>query len=130
MDTARSRHASAVSPFAMPPRSRRGLGASTPPTDSAGTPTAQRRSPTRDSKPHDDARNAASTTREDGAGGKGAPATYAARIALTSHAATSGPIIGLNAPPVASASASASRSNRSVSSLTTRPALASADSAK
>ena len=183
MDTARSRHASAVYPFAMPPRSRRGHG--TPsrcprpsvadtrapseeapaawfsreaswgrpspltrpqvsarrpqasagrPRTSAGRPRAplplvapagarsvQRRSPTRDNRCHDEARNAASTTREDGAGGKGLPATYAARIALTSHAATSGPIIGLNAPPVASASASASRSSRSVSSPTTRP---------
>ena len=211
MDTARSRHASAVYPFAMPPRSRRGHG--TPsrcprpsvadtrapseeapaawfsreaswgrpspltrpqvsarrpqasagrPRTSAGRPQASagrpqastgrpqasagrqqtstgrpraplplvapagarsvhRRSPTRDNRCHDEARNAASTTREDGAGGKGLPATYAARIALTSHAATSGPIIGLNAPPVASASASASRSSRSVSSPTTRP---------
>ena len=204
MDTARSRHASAVYPFAMPPRSRRGhgtpsrcprpsvadtrapseeapaawfsregsLGRPSPltrpraptgrpqasagrpqasagrpqastgrpqasagrPRTSAGRPRAplplvapagarsvQRRSPTRDNRCHDEARNAASTTREDGAGGKGLPATYAARIALTSHAATSGPIIGLNAPPVASASASASRSSRSVSSPTTRP---------
>ena len=211
MDTARSQHASAVYPFAMPPRSRRGhgtpsrcprpsvadtrapseeapaawfsregsLGCPSPltrpqvsagrprastgrpqastgrPQASAGRPQAstgrpqastgrprastgrpraplplvapagarsvQRRSPTRDNRCHDEARNAASTTREDGAGGKGLPATYAARIALTSHAATSGPIIGLNAPPVASASASASRSSRSVSSLTTRP---------
>ena len=204
MDTAKSRHASAVYPFAMPPRSRRGhgtpsrcprpsvadtrapseeapaawfsregsLGRPSPltrpraptgrpqastgrpqastgrpqasagrpqasagrPRTSAGRPRAplplvapagarsvQRRSPTRDNRCHDEARNAASTTREDGAGGKGLPATYAARIALTSHAATSGPIIGLNAPPVASASASASRSSRSVSSPTTRP---------
>ena len=129
MDTARSRHASAVYPFAMPPRSRRGLGTSAPPIDSAGRPTAQRRSPTRDNSPQDDARNTASTTQPDGAGGTGLPATYAARIALTSHAATSGPIIGLNAPPVASASASAPRSSRSVSSLTTRPRPASAESA-
>ena len=129
MATARSRHASAVYPFAIPPRSRLGLGASTPPADSPGTPLAQRRSPTRDSKPHDDARNAASTASAAGAGGKGAPATYAARIALTSQAATSGPISGLNAPPVASASASASRSRRSVSSLTTRPGPACAESA-
>ena len=204
MDTARSRHASAVYPFAMPPRSRRGhgtpsrcprpsvadtrapseeapaawfsregsLGCPSPltrpqastgrprasarrpqastsrPQASAGRPQAstgrprastgrpraplllvapagarsvQRRSPTRDNRCHDEARNAASTTPADGAGGKGLPATYAARIALTSHAATSGPIIGLNAPPVASASASASRSSRSVSSPTTRP---------
>ena len=42
-------------------------------------------------------------------------------MARTSHAATSGPTSGLNAPPVASASLSASRSSRSVSSLTTRP---------
>ena len=129
MATARSRHASAVYPFAMPPRSRRGLGTSTPPTHSAGVPITHRRSPTRDSKPHDDARNAASTASAAGAGGKGTPATYAARIALTSHAATSGPINGLNAPPVASASASASRSSRSVSSLTTRPGPATAESA-
>ncbi len=129
IETAKSRHASAVYPFAMPPRSRRGLGTSTPSTDSAGRPSAQRRSPTRDNSPQDDARNAASTARADGAGGKGLPATYAARIALISHAATSGPIIGLNAPPVASASASASRSSRSVSSLTTRPGPASAESA-
>ena len=126
IDTARSRHASAVYPFAIPPRSTRGLGTSIPPTDSPGTRTAQRRSPTRDSKSHDDARNAASTTQADGAGGKGLPATYAARIALTYQAATSGPIIGLNAPPVPSASANASRSNRSVSSETTRPGPASA----
>lgn len=132
MATARSRHASAVYPFAMPPRSRRGLGTSTPPTESTlspGTRSSHRRSPTRDSKPHDDARSAASTTRSEGAGGKGTPATYAARIALTSQAVTSGPISGLNAPPVASASASASRSSRSVSSLTTRPGPATADSA-
>ena len=226
MDTARSRHASAVYPFAMPPRSRRGHGtpsrgprpsvadtrappeeapaawfsreaswgrpspltrpqASTDrprasarrpqvsagrpqastgrpqastgrpqastgrpqasagrPRASAGRPRAplplvapagarsvQRRSPTRDNRCHDEAHNAASTTREDGAGGKGLPATYAARIALTSHAATSGPIIGLNAPPVASASASASRSSRSVSSPTTRPGPPPASSA-
>ncbi len=212
MDTARSRHASAVYPFAMPPRSRRGhgtpsrcprpsvadtrapseeapaawfsregsLGCPSPltrprasarrpqvsagrprastgrpqastgrpqasagrPQASAGRPRApmplvapagarsvQRRSPTRDNRCHDEARNAASTTREDGAGGKGLPATYAARIALTSHAATSGPIIGLNAPPVASASASASRSSWSVSSLTTRPGPPPASSA-
>ena len=128
MDTARSRHASAVYPFAIPPRSRRGLGASTSAAHSRGSPIVHRRSPTRDNKPHDDARNAASTTRADGAGGKGTPATYAARIALTSQAATSGPISGLNAPPVASASASASRSSRSVSSLTTRPGLACAES--
>ena len=44
-------------------------------------------------------------------------------MARTSHAATSGPTSGLNAPPVASASVSASRSSRSVSSLTTRPGL-------
>ena len=184
MDTARSRHASAVYPFAMPPRSRRGhgtpsrcprpsvadtrapseeapaawfsregsLGCPSPltrpqastgrPQASTGRPRAplplaapagarsvQRRSPTRDNRCHDEARNAASTTREDGAGGKGLPATYAARIALTSHAATSGPIIGLNAPPVASASASASRSSRSVSSPTTRPGPPPASSA-
>ena len=212
MDTARSQHASAVYPFAMPPRSRRGhgtpsrcprpsvadtrapseeapaawfsregsLGCPSPltrpqvsagrprastgrpqastgrPQASAGRPQAstgrprastgrpraplplvapagarsvQRRSPTRDNRCHDEARNAASTTREDGAGGKGLPATYAARIALTSHAATSGPIIGLNAPPVASASASASRSSRSVSSPTTRPGPPPASSA-
>ena len=42
-------------------------------------------------------------------------------MARTSHAATSAPTSGLNAPPVASASVSASRSSRSVSSLTTRP---------
>ena len=92
-----------------------------PPAGASCPPSAQREGPTRRSKRASTARSADSMSAARGADGRESPARNASRIPFTSHSPTRGPINGLNAPPVASDSAKASRSNWSVAALTDTP---------